>query len=168
MKKVLAALLATAFTIAAIQPANAETTWIPISSAGAGEGIVAIKELDMNSVSSRFAMQPGATGSNDARICGEGPKEGFCDYSTGRIRFDANQVLPLCKSATDENCLVGLRTATSTSPLAAAELVREVNISTYEFEDLPKGLYKSGKPAIFKASNAAASGGSTDYVVVAK
>lgn len=167
MRKLLTALIAAAFAVTSVNPASAETTWLPLSSAGQGEGIIAIKELDHNSVSSRFAQPLDAQNTNDARICAEGFGAAPCDFKSGKKNFYANQVLPLCKTATDENCVVGLRTAGVDGVLAQAELVREVEIGTYEYEDLEKGLFKSGKPAIFKSSNATAPDGTTEYVVSA-
>jgi hypothetical protein len=165
MKKLLAVFLAATFAITASQPVQAETTWLPITSAAEGEAIIAIKELDMNAVSSRFGMPPNSWNTNDARICANGPDDKFCDYESGYISFTANQVLPLCKTATDENCIVGLKAGLAATPLVPAEIVREVDIATYDFEDTAKGLYKSGKPVIFKAANAPADGGITEYVV---
>ena len=167
MKKLLALLLAGAFAVSAAQPVSAETTWIPLSSAGSGEGLVAIKELDHNGVSSRFSGEPGNGNSNDMRICAEGPDANNCNYLKGKRTFYAHQVLPLCTTAEQENCLVGLRTAAAGQALTDAELIREVDIATYDYEDISKGLYRSGKPALYRASSTPAAGGATEYAVTA-
>lgn len=167
MKKFIGLLLAAMLAVATAQPVSAETTWIPLSSAGSGEGLVAIKELDHNGVSSRFSGNPGDSNTNQFRICADGPDSASCNYLNGKKTFYANQVLPLCKSKTEENCVVKLRTAAPGQELTDAELIREVDIATYEFEDLSRGLYRSGKPALFKAATTPAANGATDYSVTA-
>jgi hypothetical protein len=148
--------------------ANADAWVVTWADAPDGSMVAAITEVnEWGSVSSRQLLPSKPPHRGDLGLCPVGvTAEGICSLSDGETMFLASQILPVCASDAQENCVEGLRFGVDGSELAKASYVRNVAGQTYPAGD--RGLYEGSTVSIWDAPGLPHAGGATKYVVQVK
>ena len=165
MKKLIAALAAIAL-VAQVQPANAADAYNAESTPQPAGGAVFLiaEEGNFQAISTLAANKTGDPDS-DAWAC-EGVSDPACDPSKAR-NVGGPALLPVCKTSTDENCIVSLEIAAPGQPFEAASYLR--NATGQTFPAVPSLNYPGGfTTSLWEAKNAPSASGTTSYAVVAK
>ena len=133
-----------------------------------GSMVAAITEVnEWGSVSSRQAIPAKPPHRGDLGLCPEGvTTEGICSLADGETMFLASQILPVCSSDTQEDCVESLKFGTEGGGLNKASYVRNVAGQTYPAGD--RGLYPGSTVSIWDAPGMPHAGGTTKYVVQVK
>ena len=133
-----------------------------------GTMMASISEVnEYGSVSSRQVIPSQPPHRGDLGLCPEGvTAEGICSLKDGQSMFLASQILPVCSSDAQEDCVESLKFGTEGSELNSATYVRNVKGQTYPAGDL--GLYAGSTGSIWDAPGLTHAGGATKYVVQVK
>lgn len=159
--------LVLAFCITSINPAIGDA-WVA-TGAGSPSGtmIAAITEsADYSGVSRRINHVSNPDGTFDEFLCAEGAEpKGPCAVDTQYDHLHAEQVLPVCKSDTQTDCVEGFKYGTVETSLENAKLVKELEGQTYPELSGPGGLPAAGTISIWDAPGLPNAAGTTKYAV---
>jgi hypothetical protein len=130
--------------------------------------VAAISEVnEWGSVSSRQLLPAEPPHRGDLGLCPDGvTAAGPCSLAGGETIFLASQILPVCASSAQENCVESLKFGLEGSELSSASYVRNVAGQTYP--EVDRGLYAGSTVSIWDAPGLVHAGGTTKYVVQAK
>ena len=167
-RRIIAIAASSALVLGFATSANADAWVASWADAPDGSMVAAITEVnEWGSVSSRQFLPAKPPHRGDSGLCPEGvTADGPCSLADGENIFLASQILPVCASSAQENCVESLRFGLEGSELAPASYVRNVAGQTYPEGD--SGLYAGSTVSIWDAPGLAHAGGTTKYVVQVK
>jgi hypothetical protein len=160
MKKLLTLIVAMILTMSL--PANAVGTPPTLMPVQDGEAMVFLAEEDAdNEWGSKLTLQPGPSDVNlqrDPWIRCPAIDDPICDFKKPGYDALAWLIMPLCESATAEDCIEGVKFFKSTESLAV-EYFGDVPGQTVFGADEKTQLYRGGVAPIFKVPGAPHAGG---------
>jgi len=165
MKKLIAFLAAFAL-VAQVQPAYAADAYNAEASPQPKGGAVFLiaEEGNFQALSTLGANKTNDPNS-DAWAC-DGADDPACSPSKAK-NISGPALLPVCKTTSDENCIVSLEIAAPGAAFEAATYVR--NATGQTFPAVPSLNYPGGSTtSLWEAKNAPSASGTTSYAVVAK
>jgi hypothetical protein len=164
MKRATSASAALALVLVFAQPVSAQDAFnpdliqVPQNSA--------VYQIGETGESQNFSvMSANARSGNEQWVC-SGAEDPEC--ANGKVSSTQGEaVLPICESATDENCIVSLELALKDQEFQPASFVRNAIGTTYP--EVPSlGFFEQSTPSLWDAAHAPSASGTTGYAVVVR
>lgn len=165
MKRIAAVLSSLVLVVTMAQPAQASDAFnindLPLPDKS---GTFQIAEpIEGSAYSDLVALHIDNKGVWDQWVC-TSTKDPECQGNLHSISGHA--VLPLCESATDENCIVSVEFAAKDQEFEPATYIRNIGGKTYA-ADPSESFFEQSTPSLWDAPNAPSKQGTTGYVVSA-
>ncbi len=164
MKRLLSGFTALVLGVTLAQPALAQDAFNPDLIKAPDKS--AVYQIGETGESQNFsAMVANARSGNTSWTCLGADDPECANSRVGNINGEA--VLPLCESATDENCVVGLELAAEDAEFLPATFIRSVKGDTFKAVS-SVGFYEQATPSLWDAPHAPSASGTTGYAVIVR
>ena len=105
--------------------------------------------------------------SSEGYVCRDGLADQSCDFTDSAWFFDSSQILPVCISESQENCLEGIAATKPDGTVVQGKFLHAVEGE--QWKAVPEtGLYEATMPALFDIPDVKNSGDASTYVVAVK
>ena len=166
MKRIISAALALILVTTVAQPVSAQDAFNPDTvDYPRGTGRFQVMEpIESNPHSDLVALRIDRNGIWDQWVC-TSTKDPECQGNVQSISGAA--ILPLCDSATDENCVASLEIAAKDEEFQAAKYIRNIGGRTFA-ADPAESFFEQSTPSLWEAANAPSKSGTTTYALVVR